>query len=51
MTGDETEQSFARRQSTELFYPVFGGDYLLPPSPYCKNDLVRNFVPSNNCRR
>jgi len=51
MTGDKTEQSFARRRSTEPFYPVFGGDCLLPPSPYCGNDLVCNFVPSSNCRR
>jgi len=49
MTGDETEQSFARRWSTEPFYPVFGSDYLLPPSPYCGNDLVGNFVSSSDC--
>ena len=51
MTGDETEQSFARRQSTELFYSAFSGDCLLPPSPYCGNDLVRDFVPSSDCQR
>jgi len=51
MTRDEIEQSFARRQRTEPFYPVFGGDCLLPPSPYCGNSLVRDFVPSNDCRR
>jgi len=50
MTGNETERSFVRRRRTEPFYPVFGGDYLLPP-PYCKNGLVCNFVPSSNCRR
>ena len=49
MTRDETEQSFARRQSTKSFYPVFGGDCLLPPSPYYGNDLVRDFVPSSDC--
>jgi len=51
MTGDETEQSFARRQRTEPFYLVFSGDCLLPPSPYCRNGLVRDFVPSSDCRR
>ena len=51
MTGDKMEQSFVRRQRTELFYPVFGGDCLLPPSSYCRNDLVRDFVPSSDCRR
>jgi len=51
MTGDEMEQSFARRRSTESFYPVFGGDYLLPPSSYCESDLIRDFVPSSDCRR
>ena len=50
-TGDETEQSFARRQSTEPFYPVFGGNCLLPPSSYCRNDLVHDFIPSSDCRR
>ena len=49
MTRDETERSLARRQSTESFYPVFGGDCLLPPSPYCGNDLVRDFVPNSDC--
>jgi len=47
---DEMEQSFVRRQRTEPFYPVFGGDYLLPP-PYCGNGLVRDFVPSSDYRR
>ena len=51
MTRDETEWSFVRRRSTESFYPVFGGDYLLPPSPYCGSDLVRDFVPSSDCQR
>jgi len=49
MTRDETEQSFARRRRTEPFYPVFSGDYLLPPSLYCKDSLVRDFIPSSNC--
>ena len=49
MTGDETEWSFARRRSTELFYPVFSGNCLQPPSPYCGNDLICNFVPSSDC--
>ena len=49
MTGDETEWSFARKQSTEPFYPVFGGDCLLPSSLYCKSDLIRNFIPSSDC--
>ena len=51
MTGDKTEQSFVRRRSTEPFYSVFGGNYLLPPSLYYRNDLVRDFVPSSNCQR
>jgi len=51
MTEDETGRSFARRWSTESFYPVFGGDYLLPPSLYCGSDLIRDFVPSSDCRR
>ena len=51
MTGDETERSFVKRQRTEPFYPVFSGDCLLPPSLYCGNGLVRDFVPSSNCRR
>ena len=49
MTGDKIEQSFARRQSTEPFYSVFGSDCLLPPSPYCENDLIHDFVPSSDC--
>jgi len=49
MTGDETGQSSARRQSTEPFYPVFGSDCLLPSSLYCRNNLVCDFVPSSNC--
>ena len=51
MTGNETERSFARRRSTELFYPVFSGNCLQPPSPYCGNDFVRDFVSSSDCRR
>jgi len=49
MIEDETEQSLARRQSTEPFSLVFGDDCLLPLSPYCRNDLVRDFVPSSDC--
>ena len=49
MTGDKIEWSFARRQSTEPFYPVFGGDCLLSPSLYCGNNLVHDFIPSSNC--
>ena len=51
MTGDEMEQSFARRQSTEPFYLVFSGDCLLPPSLYYRNNLVCDFVPSSDCQR
>ena len=51
MTEDKTERSFARRRSTEPFYPVFSGDCLLPPFPYCGNDLVRDFVSSSDYRR
>jgi len=49
MTKDETEQSFARRWSTELFYPVFSGGCLLFPSLYFGDDLVCGFVPSSDC--
>ena len=51
MTGDKTEWRFARRQSTEPFYLVFGSDCLLSPSLYCRNNLICNFVPSSHCRR
>ena len=51
MTEDEMGRSFARRRSTESFYPVFGGNYLLPPFPYCGSDLIHDFVPSSDCRR
>jgi len=51
MIGDEKAWSFARRQSTEPFYPVFGGDCLLLPSPCFRDDLVCGFVPSNDCRK
>ena len=49
LTRDKMEQSFARRQSTEPFSLVFGGGCLLPPSPYCRNNLVRGFIPSSDC--
>ena len=49
MTRDETEWSFARRQSTEPFYSVFSGDCLLSPSPYCGNNFICDFVPSSDC--
>ena len=49
LTGDETEQSFARRQSTKPFSLVFGGGYLLSPSPYCRNNLICGFIPSSDC--
>ena len=51
MIGDETEQSFVRRWSTEPFYPVFGGDCLLLPFPCSGDDLVHGFIPSNNCQK
>ena len=51
ITGDEMERSFARRRSTEPFYPVFSSDCLLPSSLYCRNDLICDFVPSSDCRR
>ena len=51
MAEDKMEQNFVRRWSTEPFYPVFGGDCLLPPSPYCGNYLIRDFVPSSDCQR
>jgi len=49
MIGDKTEQSFARRQSTEPFSLVFGGGCLLPSSPCFGDDLIHNFVPSSDC--
>jgi len=51
MIGDKSEQSFVRRQSTEPFYSVFGGSYLLLSSLCSRDDLVRNFVPSSDCQR
>jgi len=51
MTGDETEQSFVRRQSTKSFYPVFSDGCLLPPSLCSRDDLICSFVPSSNCQR
>ena len=49
LTGDATEQSFVRRQSTEPFSLVFGDGCLLPSSPYYGNDLIHGFVPSSDC--
>ena len=51
LTGDATEQSFVRRQSTEPFSLVFGDGCLLPPSLYYGNDLICGFVPSSDCRK
>ena len=51
MIGDKAEQSFARRQSTEPFYPVFGGGCLLLPLLCFGDDLIHGFVPSNNCQK
>ena len=50
LTEDETEWSL-RRQSTELFSLVFGDGCLLPPSPYCGNDLICSFISSSDCRK
>ena len=51
ITGDEIEQSFVRRWSTEPFSPVFGCSCLLPPSLCSGGDLVCDSVPSSNCQR
>ena len=51
MIGDETEQSFVRRQSTKPFYPVFGGGCLLLPFLCFRDNLVHSFVPSNDCQK
>ena len=51
MTGNEIEQSFVRRWSTELFSPVFGCSCLLPSSLCSGGDLVRDSVPSSNCQK
>jgi len=51
MTGDEMEQSFVRRQSTEPFFPVFSCSCLLSPFPYSGDNLVHGFIPSGNCQR
>jgi len=51
MIEDKSEQSFVRRWSTEPFYPVFGDSCLLLLSPYSRDDLVRSFAPSSDCRK
>ena len=51
MIGNKAERSFARRLSTELFFLVFGGDCLQLPSLCYRDDLVRSFVPNNDCQR
>ena len=51
MIRDETEQSFVRRQSTELFSLVFGGSCLLLPSPCSRDDLTHEFISSSDCQR
>ena len=48
MTGNEMEQSFVRRWSTEPFSPVFGGGCLLPLSPCSGDDLICDFIPSSD---
>ena len=48
MTGNETEWSFVRRQSTKPFSLVFSDGYLLPLFPCSRDDLIRDFVPSND---
>jgi len=47
----EMEQSFVRRQNTELSYPVFSCGYLLPLFPCSRDNLIYDFVPSGNCQR
>jgi len=49
--GGEMEQSFVRRQRTEPFFLVFGYGCLLRPSPYSRDNLVRDFVPNSNCQK
>jgi len=49
MIGNEAEQSFARRLSTESFFLVFGDDCLQLFSLCYGDDLVHGFAPNNNC--
>ena len=51
MIGNEAEQSFARRLSTESFFLVFGDDCLQLPSLCYGDDLVCSFAPNNDCRK
>jgi len=49
--GNEVEQSFVRRLSTESFSLVFGDDCLQLPSLYYRDNLVHGFVPNSDCQR
>ena len=51
LTGDETEQSFVKGQSTEPSYPVFGCGCLLLPSLYFRDNLVHGVTPLENFLR
>jgi len=47
--GNEAEQSLARRPSTESSSLIFGDDCLQLPFLCYGADLVRGFVPNNDC--
>ena len=49
--GNETKWSFARRQSTEPFYPIFSSGYLLLPFLSFGDNFTRGFISSNNCQK
>ena len=49
--GNKAERSLARRLSTESSFLIFGDDCLQLPFPYYGDDLVRGFVPNNDCRK
>jgi len=51
MIGNEAEWSFARRLSTESFFLVLSDDCLQLSSLCYRDDLVRGFVPNNDCQK
>ena len=49
--GNEAEQSLARRPSTESSFLVFSDDCLQLPFLCYRDNLIRGFVPNNNCQK
>ena len=49
--GNEVELSLARRPSTESSFLVFGNDCLQPPFLCYGDNLIRGFIPNNDCRK